>query len=584
MKTLRFLTLFALAVLCCVGRFVSETNASEVSDKFNGLVGKMASENDNDRKNAQQDWMKFVLQTNDGPTRLEACELMLNQVQAPDTPVETAVWLIRQVGYIGPDFVAPGLESLMKHENIRIRDEAARVLAWIPGRKAAEALKSADSPLAKDALAEKNLDRDVLKKAGNETVMPMALANATATKAAAWMTKYDSLDDLGKARTLAGLTKLGNKKYLPQALAAAKSENEVLRDAGLLAVEELGGAKEIPMLLEVAFGADQKSLVANNSRDLAKDILARMIDNDFDEQLVRRLKSEKDFGRFEVLADVLSRRFNVASKPVILVRAKAADCPNRLSMIRIAENLSTKDDIGDFVDVWQLITDRGQRDQAEQIVARLVDGDSDAVLAKRNAGNYAAFFSLLGRIGDDKSLEEIRNRVFDKPLGAGMTSSPELKAAALRALCNWPDGRVAGDLLGLASNDQFSESDRIAALRGMARVASLPNDQIRIKINDEGKVALLGKGMELARRIDEKRLIIQRVGQVRCVDSLKFVLKYFDDAELQDAVCQSILDLAHHTDLRRRDKEAFTAALEKVLAVTKDNRKIERANNYKDNF
>ncbi|MDR2441437.1 MAG: hypothetical protein LBE12_18915, partial [Planctomycetaceae bacterium] len=95
---------------------------------------------------------------------------------------------------------------------------------------------------------------------------------------------------------------------------------------------------------------------------------------------------------------------------------------------------------------------------------------------------------------------------------------------------------------------------------------------------------LLVKGFDNAIRIDEKRLIIQRAGQVRHADSLKFILQYFDNAELQDAVIRSVLDLAHHTNLRRSDKETFTTALDKVLAVTKDQELLDRAKRYKDNF
>ncbi len=576
MKTLRILFLFVAVALCCGGPFTSKLDASETSDKFNELVGKMASdtvldrENDRDRileerRNAQQDWMKLCLQTTDAKVRAEACDLMLAKLQAADTPVETAVWLIRQIGYIGGDAQVQALTELAKSDDVRIKDEAARALLWLPSAKATEL-------------------RNEKQKIGVETVMPQAIPYATEADVTAWMAKYDSLDDFGKAQTLANLTKLGDKKYLPQAKAAVKSDNQALRDAGMLAIGKLGGKEEMLELLQIATGPDQKSYVANNSRDLAKDILTVMTGKGVDEALLAQLKSEKDFGKFEVLADVLSRRYAVAAKPIILIKAKSADCPNRLSLIRIAENFAQQADVGNFVDVWSRITDRGQRDQAEQIIARLVDGDSSLVLNKRTNANYAAFFTLLSRIGDEKTLEELRNRAMDKPLGAGMKASPELKAAAIRALCSWPDGRVNEDLLAIASGNKFAEGDRIAALRGFARVVSLPNDQIRIRISDEDKVKKLAQAMQLATRVDDKRLIIQRASAVRCLDSLEFVLKYFDDAELQDWVCQSILDLAHQTDLRRRDRAAFTAALDKVLAATKDNNKIRRANVYKESM
>ncbi|MDR2115474.1 MAG: hypothetical protein LBP87_03740 [Planctomycetaceae bacterium] len=572
MKTIRFLILFAV-----IATSVSVLFATEIAKQTLPPVSQLASENLQEREKTQQDWQNYCLSIGlNSQLRQSACEEMLNVIKIEDTPVEAKVWLIRQLGIVGNDFVVSEIATFLNHDNIRIRDEAARTLVNIRGDKAVEALKNSDSQLAKDALIQISADRDVLKKAGNETALPQQLPYAEENVVTAWMEKYDQLSDFEKAQTLAALTIRKDKQYLAYAVRALKSDDESLRRAGILAIGALGGVREIPLLLDQAFNGTNKEQVKN--------VLSQIVDKGFDEALLEHLKTEKDAGRFEVIADILSRRYNNFILPVILERAKAANTQNRLALLRIAENLAAKENVHDFIDVWELITDRGQRDQAEQIIARLVNGDSEPVLKKRSEKNYADMFSLLGRIGDEKSIKEITDRVFRRPLDAGMSAAPELTAAALRAMCNWPDGRVANDLLLVTERKDFSDADRIAALRGFARVVSLPNDRIKIKINDKEKIALLAKGFDNAIRIDEKRLVIQRAGQVRHVDSLKFILQYFDNAELQDTVIRSILDLAHHTDLRRSDKEAFSTALDKVIAVTKDQGLIDRAKRYKDNF
>ncbi|MDR2755071.1 MAG: HEAT repeat domain-containing protein [Planctomycetaceae bacterium] len=572
MKTIRFLMVFAVMAVS-----ISVLFAVEIEKQTLPPVSQLASENLQERENAQQDWQNYCRSLGtDSKLRQTACEEMLKVIKTKETPVEAQIWLIRQLGIVGNDNVVAEIATFLSHDNFRIRDEAARALVNISGNKAAEALKHSGSQLAKDALVQLNSDRDILKKTGNENTLPQGLPYADESVVTAWMKKYDQLSDFEKAQTLAGLTIRKDKQYLAYAVNALKSNDELLRNAGILAMGALGGVQEIPLLLEQAFNGTNK--------ELAKNILSRIVDKGFDEVLLERLKTEKDTGQFEVIADILSRRYNNSLLPILLERAKATDTQNRLALIRIAENLATKENVSDFVDVWELITDRGQRDQAEQIIARLVNGDSEPVLKKRTEKNYADMFSLLGRIGDEKSIKEITDRVFKRPLDSGMSATPELTAAALRAMCNWPDGQVANDLLRVAESKDFSDADRIAALRGFARVISLPNDRIKIKINDKEKIALLVKGFDQAIRIDEKRLIIQRAGQVRHADSLKFILQYFDNTELQDTVIHSVLDLAHHTDLRRSNKEDFVTALDKVIAVTKDQGLLDRAKRYKDNF
>jgi hypothetical protein len=176
--------------------------------------------------------------------------------------------------------------------------------------------------------------------------------------------------------------------------------------------------------------------------------------------------------------------------------------------------------------------------------------------------------SLLGRIGDARVLDKIRQG-----------------KNALHAFRTWPNAVVADDLMKVIRDDNTSDEDRILVLRAFIRVMSLPgtqpHDQIGIRIDDVQKVQRLAEVYELAKRVDEKRLIIERVGTIRTVDSLRFVLKYFDEAELQERVCWAILELAHQTDLKRSAREEFNAALDKVLAVTTNDDYRNRANRYK---
>jgi hypothetical protein len=65
------------------------------------------------------------------------------------------------------------------------------------------------------------------------------------------------------------------------------------------------------------------------------------------------------------------------------------------------------------------------------------------------------------------------------------------------------------------------------------------------------------------------------------VETLRFVLPYVDEASFDQAACDTIVELAHHREIRDPNKVEFNKALDKVIAVSKNPEVIERANRYK---
>ncbi|MGL4593514.1 MAG: HEAT repeat domain-containing protein [Thermoguttaceae bacterium] len=565
------ISLTLLAVFTAMFVVLPTAFASDASTLFEESVPKMNSSDLGECQKAQQDWQTFCRQTGaDKLVQSEINKLSIAQL-AKENPVNTTVWIVRQLGFTGDASVVPTLSKLLENSEVRIANEAAAALARIPAKEAAAALKASKSEIAKNALHARESDRGIYSKFSKETKMPAAIPFANAADLAAWMKNFDKLGNVEKAQTLSNLAVRGDKKYLPVALKAAENEDATVRNAGIFAVGALGGTENIPFLLKSAFDGE--------SRDQAKCVLSQMVDSNFDAALIAAMKNENDPGRFEIIADILSKRFNSEMRPVLIEQALKTDCPNRLTMIRIAEALAGKEHAGDFVAVWALFPAGGERDQAEQIIARLVNRDADPVLAKRTEQNAVEMFSLLGRIGDDKTLKEIDDVVFKK-----VESKPEFVAGALRALCNWPNAKAAESLMKIVKEDGFAENDKIAALRGYIRVISLPNDQIGIQINDKQKLEKLAEAIDLAKRIDEKRLVIQRCSQIRQRDTLAFIMKFYDDEELKDAVCRSVLDMLHHTDFRRNNKDVSLPALEKVAKGTTDAGLLDRVKRYQDNM
>jgi HEAT repeat protein len=579
----RFLLSFVVLVLT-VGTVI----ASETSDKFAQVVPNFAAADLNIRKEAQQSWQTICQGAGKNAALQSEVNKLMTEQLGKDNPVETTVWILRQLGIVGDASVVAAVAKFLDDKEARIRDEAARALANIPGKESAKALRKGGNTNAASALISKE-HKAAASKVTNETALPQGIPFASVLEVARWMSEYETYSNDTKAATLNALAvraedtqvqdvprqqrrflsspriqanrneRIENnaKKYAKYAIEGAKSDDANLRKAALLSLAHLGDTDTVPFLVE--------QVLTGKDKGAATIALTRLVDDGVDAKLLGLLKSEADEQKFVALANVLNGRYCKDIRPILLDRAKAAGTNGRLALLQFAESLSTKADVGDFVDVWALISDKGQKTAAEQIIARLAGGDAAPVVAKLKDRNSDDSLSLLGRVSDPKMLDDIRKL-----------------PNAVAAFANWKNAEVADDLFKIAENNDAGEN-KITALRAFVRVISLPNDQLGIKISLPEQTARLEKVFALASRDEDKQLIIQRAGQIRTVESLRFVLKSFDDEKLQETVCGAILDLAHHTELKRSANDEFVNALDKVLSVTKRNDFKERASRYKSN-
>ena len=86
--------------------------------------------------------------------------------------------------------------------------------------------------------------------------------------------------------------------------------------------------------------------------------------------------------------------------------------------------------------------------------------------------------------------------------------------------------------------------------------------------------------MQLSKTDEEQSWVIQRAAAVRAVETLRFVAPYMDQPALAEQACRSVVELAHHKELRDPNRQEFASALQKVLATAKDTVVLERAKRY----
>ncbi len=348
------------------------------------------------------------------------------------------------------------------------------------------------------------------------------------------------------------------KDLTPVVINAAKSDNPNVQLAALRALGQMGDRTALPLLIEHALGGD------GFYAPTALESLTRLHAPGVDDDLRERLLAKQDPARRVHWIALIGPR-NPPGLAELLLGEATHDSPQvrQVAMAGLAQ-IASPAHLPAMTKAVLVATPGAERDEAEKavmLVARqLADPAQQAspaleVYRQATPADQQALLPLLGRIGGDEAKQII--------LAIMISDDTEetSRDAAVRALANWPDASVAGDLRALAQQAD-NPRHRQWALRALIRVVSLPD-----AMPDDQKLAELNQAIDLAQRDDERRLALQRMASVRTIESLRTLVPYLDNPELSPSAAKSIVELARHQHLRNPHKEEFIAALEHVIAA-----------------
>ncbi|MBQ2040083.1 MAG: HEAT repeat domain-containing protein [Thermoguttaceae bacterium] len=495
----------------------------------------------------------------------ELCDFIIDAMKA-DVSDETKVWLLEQLGYIGTDKNVSAVAELLKSPSKRIVDGAAVCLGKIPGDAALKALQdNKDVPAAAAALVGRLTP--AIPSDSVENVFPLKISKASDAEVDEWLAKFDDLDDWAKEQTLAGLTARDNKKYRDYAIKALNSDSPELQKAGFLALEKMATADDADVFV--------KRLATD--RDLTIRICSFVVADGFDDALLKALDASKDAQQFKDLATILANRA-VDVRPRIFSKTMATDCPDRLSLLQKAREISTPEDAPSFVASIVQMPRGKDRDAAENLLASLCNKDATPILAMVGQVPEAyneVLYTLAARTGGDAAKAAVEKLL--------ASSNNAEKALGLRVLNVWADGSFVAKMEELLDSGTLNDAQFTALLRSFIRTVSLPDDEIGIEISRDGKLEKLQKAYKMATRSDEKALVLSRLAANRTEKSFEFAIQCADekDSKVAEAAHKAIADHVHDTILRKQFPELAAKGVEKVLSDSKDQALIDRVKVYK---
>jgi len=381
------------------------------------------------------------------------------------------------------------------------------------------------------------------------------------------------LSKLAPARQLeltAALADRGDRAALPAMLALLQAAKEpAVRAAAINAVGSLGSGTEVAVLTTSLAAADPEKAAARRA-------LTVLRGNDVSAQITEAAKSGEP-GLRPTFIDILADRRAVTALPDLLTAAVDGDPSVRTAAMRALAKFGGSEQVAGMVQGVLKAAAGGERDEAERALVTVCtqnpgkERSAEVLLEQFKAADDSTketLLTVLGRVGGNGALAIVDGLVADANVAK--------RKLGLTALMKWPDATVSQRLLDLLGTSQ-DPAERDQLLGSLIRIAPLPDN----KLNDKQKLELLQKTMTLCTRDEDRRRVLERANAIRTIETLRFVVPYLDDPNLAEPACLSVVELAHHRNIRDANKDEFTKALDKVLGTTKNEELIERAERYK---
>ncbi len=353
--------------------------------------------------------------------------------------------------------------------------------------------------------------------------------------------------------------------------ALTDAQDDAVKIASIDALGALGQAADVPTLAKF-LGADNKKL-----QTTARSSLVRVPGEDVPAAITAEAKNSSPEVR-ATLIGVLAERRGLSEIPALLQYATGEEKSSRMAAMAALGEIAGAEQVPALLNGVLKAEPGPERDAAEKAVmfvcqriqpaAARANGILSTLRGKSDVEQWP-LLPTLGRVGGNVAREVVEHAI-DKQDEAA-------HAAGIRALCNWPDASVAPRLIELLKDDAHPEH-RALAMKALIRVAPLADGR-----SDAERLEMTQQAFALCTRDEDRKVVLQRTRAIRSPDALRFVAPFMDDATFKEIACETVVELAHHRTLREAAKPEFMAALDKVIAVTKDPVLVERSQRYKNN-
>ena len=409
-------------------------------------------------------------------------------------------------------------------------------------------------------------DRE-FRAAGLDQIRTSAKGPAATQTFAAQLTKLDAEHQIALLSALSDRGDVAARIAVVELIASSKDES--VRASAINSLGRLGTAADLPLLiktLSAASGAEQSA---------ARRSLVQMVGDSINKTLAAELKSSAP-GVKSALIEILATRRATDTLPALVAATVDDNAQVRGTAMSALGQIGRVEQIAALLPGVLKAQKGGERDNAERNVALIcsrIDNEDQRgsrvieALKTVAAADRDELLPLVGRVGGRKLIDFVGDIASEQ--------DPTRRKFGINALSNWPDASVADKLLEIA-NKTTDAAERNQAFQGYVKISATRDNR-----NDAQRLDRMREAMKAARSPDERLLVINRTRTAYAVESVRFVLPYLEQPEFAQLTCETIVEIAHHREVRDPNKAEFDKVLDKVIATTKDPVVVDRAQRYK---
>jgi len=352
---------------------------------------------------------------------------------------------------------------------------------------------------------------------------------------------------------LSALADRGDSAALNDILKISQSSDGAVRVAAVNAIGKLGNAQQVLML------AQRAGTTSGPEQAAARNSLNILSGAQVNEAMAGELAQADIKVKVELIRSLNARAAKEKINEIIQA-ALTEDISVKIEAFKALSELAGGAELPLLTGLLVTSETDQERKEAEQMViavarkvadpAKQVEVVLDSLKANPNPALKNSLLRVLGRLSSPAGLPALRSALND--------ADSTVRDTAVRALAEWPTADPAVDLLKVVQSNA-AENQKILALRGYIRLTGLAK---------ENRLEMYKIALDLARRNEEKKLVLAGVANEKSPAALQMVQGYIDDADLKAEAIASALKIAEA--IAANNKSVVKSAMEKVLAATQD--------------